>query len=157
MSKSHQNTVRRKLLEYADRGVFRGFAESAGHGSKAIFAFSWLEDAPFTIVMDDKRDALIMKDVLPNVPAQSDLYTDLKSFVSARSDATLPAHRRVDPKRAEVRLFNRAGAVTVELKVKHNQYAYGVGRLLRTAQEIFGHLHMYHPQYLWENFDVPEE
>ncbi len=157
MNDAHQNTVRRKLREYANRGVFRGFAESAGRDNKTVFAFTWIEDTQFDLVVDRDRDTLVLKDVLPNVPAKSDLYADLKSFMSARSDKSLPAHRRVDPGRAEVRMVNRRGAITVELTVKRNQFTYGVGKLLRTAQELFGHLHMYHPQYLWENFDVPAE
>lgn len=157
MTDAHQNTVRRKLREYANRGVFRGFSERPGRDRKTVFAFSWIEDAEFNLVMDQKRGALVLKDVLPNVPARSDLYTDLKTFLNARSDESLPAHRRVDPKRAAINVSNRKGSVSVELTVKRNQYTYGVGKLLRMAQELFGHLHMYHPQYLWENFDVPAE
>ncbi|HEX8186367.1 MAG TPA: hypothetical protein VF747_16500, partial [Blastocatellia bacterium] len=60
-------------------------------------------------------------------------------------------------KRAEVSCYNRGGIVSISLKVKNNQYAYGVNRIVNLVHELFLHLRDMHPDYLAENFDVPQE
>ena len=94
MTDAHQNTVRRKLREYAARGVFQGLTERPGRDGQTVFEFAWIEAATFTLVMDAKRGALSFKRLLPNVPARSYLDQDLRAFIGARSNGRLPAHRR---------------------------------------------------------------
>jgi hypothetical protein len=69
----------------------------------------------------------------------------------------LPEHRRIDRRRAEISCANRGGFVSISLKVKRNEYAYGVNRIVNLAHELFLHLKDAHPEYLAENFDVPLE
>ncbi len=157
MAGSHLNTVRKKLQAYAERGVFRGFAEHDRAGSKTEFQFFWLEDHRFVLVVDHEKGTLQLKDVLPDVESRSHLDSDLREFVKGRTDKKLPAHRRVDPKRAELKYTNRKSHATLTLHVLKNQYSYGVTKLLNTTNELFGFLHMRHPPYLWEHFGVPEE
>lgn len=156
-AKPHTDAVRRKLKGYAARGVFHGFSEKEGRGGKTSFEFRWLMDKLFTIVVDDSQGIITFKDVLPNMAPRSEMYADLKAFVAARHNEALPAHRRIDPKRAEVRCSIRKGAVSLELTVHKNQYAYGAGKLVKLVNELFGHLNMYHLSYLWDEFDVPAE
>lgn len=145
--------VRDSLQAYADRGVFRGFSESkAGQ-----FEFTWLLQRQMHLVVDPTKGVLRFKHILPGVPAKSPLYAELKSFVDYRHDRELPEHRRIDPKRAEVSCSYRGGVVSISLKVKNNQYAYGVNRIVNLVHEIFVHLRELHPEYLVENFDVPQE
>lgn len=145
--------VRDSLQAYADRGVFRGFSESkAGQ-----FEFTWLLQRQMNLVLDPVKGVLRFKQLLPGVPAKSPLYAELKSFVDYRHDRELPEHRRIDRKRAEVSCSNRGGVVSISLKVKKNQYAYGVNRLVNLVHELFVHLRELHPEYLVENFDVPQE
>ena len=157
MADSHLNTVRKKLQAYAERGVFRGFVEMPRGGSKTEFQFIWLENHRFVLLVDHDKGTLQLKDVLPAVESRSYLDTDLRDFVNKRTDQALPAHRRVDPKRAELKYVNRKSKATLTLHVLKNQYSYGVTKLLNTTNELFGFLHMRHPPYLWENFGVPEE
>jgi len=157
MAKSHSDAVRRKLKSYAARGVFRGFTEEDKRGAKTEFRFRWLLDKPFTFVVDDTKATVTFKDVLPSVPPRSEMYADLKQFVETRHNGKLPAHRRIDPKRAEARCRYRKGAVSIEVTVHKNQYAYGTTKLIKLVNEIFGHLNMYHLPYMWEQFDVPAE
>lgn len=157
MTQSHTDIVRRKLESYANRGVFGGLSDEPGRGGKTAFTFRWLLSERFTIVVDDVRGTISFKDVLPNVPARSELYADVKAFVLARHNGALPAHRRIDPKRAQARCRIRKGVVSLELTVHRNQYAYGVAKLIKLVNELFGHLSMHHMPYLWENFDVPAE
>jgi len=157
MTQPHMDTVRRKLDSYATRGVFRGLSEEPGRGGKTIFTFRWLLDERFTIVVDAARGTIAFKDVMPNVPARSELYADVKAFVLSRHDGALPAHRRIDPKRAEVACRFSKATVTLELTVHRNQYAYGTAKIIKLVNELFGHLSMHHMPYLWDNFDVPAE
>ncbi len=147
------NTVRDALQSYADRGVFRGFSEVRnGH-----FKFAWSFHQQMELSVDTSKGALRFKQLLPNVPSQSALYAELKSFIEQRHNKELPEHRRIDRKRAEVSCTNRGGSVSVLLKVKNNQYAYGVNRIVNLAHELFLRLREAYPEYLVENFDVPQE
>lgn len=157
MAKSHLDIVHQKLKTYADRGVFRSFDVGATKGSKTEFRFVWLEDAQMKLVFDHTKGSLQLKNLLPNIESRSFLDNDLRAFIKKRADAALAAHRRVDPKRATLHYTNRKQSVSLTLSVLNNQYAYGVTKLLNMTNETFGHLHMNHVQYLWENFDVPQE
>ena len=145
--------VRENLQAYADRGVFRGFNEV----KSGQFRFVWLVRHQMELSVDTAKHVLRFKQLLPAVPAGSPLYAELKSFVRDRHATNLPSHRRIDPRRAEVACFNRGGFVSLSLKVKNRQYAYGVNRIVNLVHELFVHLRDTHPEYLMENFDVPQE
>jgi hypothetical protein len=153
MSKNLLNTVRQNLQAYADRGIFRGFSEvKSGH-----FSFIWLVRHEMELRVDTAKQVLRFKQLLPGIPADSMMYAELKDFIQRRHDGALPEHRRIDRRRAEVSCANRGGYVSVSLKVKNNQYAYGVNRIVNLVHELFLHLRESYPEYLVENFDVPQE
>jgi hypothetical protein len=145
--------VRESLQAYADRGVFRGFSEIRnGH-----FKFVWMANHQMELSVDTAKGALRFRQLLPGVQAKSALYAELKSFIEQRHDKELLEHRRIDRRRAEVSCANRGGFVSISLKVKNNQYAYGVNRIVNLVHELFLHLRDAYPEYLVENFDVPQE
>lgn len=147
------DAVRENLQAYADRGIFRGFTEAKpGH-----FKFVWLIQHQMELIVDTAKGELRFKQLLPGVPAKSPLYAELKSFVQYRHDRDLPEHRRIDPKRAELACTNRGGLVSISLKVKNKEYEYGVNRIVNLVHELFLHLRESQPEYLVENFDVPQE
>jgi hypothetical protein len=153
MAKSTLNVVRDNLQVYADRGVFHGFSEVRdGH-----FRFVWLMRRQMDLNVDTSKQMLRFRQLLPGVPAGSKMYAELKSFIRQRHDRELPDHRRIDRRRAEVSCTNRGGFVSVSLKVKNNQYAYGVNRVVNLVHELFIHLRDAYPEYMAENFDVPQE
>lgn len=157
MAKNSLNVVREKLQAYADRGVFRGFSEVKTPRGKPAFRFVWVIHHQMELNVDTAKHLLRFRQLLPGIPAKSSLYSELKSFIQQRHDRGLPAHRRVDLRRAEASCSNRKGFVSVSLRVKNNQYAYGVNRIVNLAHELFVHLRDAHPDYLVENFDVPQE
>lgn len=157
MSTKPLDVVRNGLRVYADRGVFRGLDELKTRNGKGSFTFVWLGDRPLECGIDTQRSLLTFKHLLPNVPSNSVLYSDLKRFLKSRSESHLPKHRRIDEKRAKVGCVNRAGNVSIELKVRNNQYAYGLNRLINLVHEIFVQLNDSHPDYMCENFDAPQE
>ena len=152
-SKTPLEVVCESLQGYADRGVFRGFSES----KPGQFKFVWLLQHPMELQLDATNQELRFKQLLPGVTARSPLYAELKQFIAARHDRTLPEHRRVDRRRADVTCSNRSGFVSLTLTVKKNQYEYGVNRLVNLVHELFLHLREHHPEYLVENFNVPQE
>jgi hypothetical protein len=144
----------RKILEaYADRGVFSGFNEARN----GRFRFVWVLRQPMELNVDTTKQVLNFRQLLPGIPLGSPLYADVKSFLEQRHDATLPAHRRVDPKRAALLCTNRNGRVSISLRVKNNQYAYGTNRIVNIVHELFQHLRDAYPDYLAENFGAPQE
>jgi len=153
MAKRPLNVVRENLQVYADRGIFRGFSEVRnGH-----FSFAWMIRHQMELSVDTTKNVLRFKQLLPGIPANSPMYAELKRFIHQLHDSNLPDHRRVDRRRAEVSCSNRKGFVSISLKVKNNQYAYGVNRIVNLVHELFLHLRDMHPDYLAENFDVPQE
>ncbi len=153
MAQNPLNTVRKNLQVYADRGVFRGFSEVR----PGQFSFVWLFRSQMELSVDTAKQVLKFRRLLPAVPAGSTMYSELKSFIEQQRDRELPEHRRIDSRRAEVSCSNRGGFVSISLKVKNNHYAYGVNRIVNLVHELFLHLRDAHPEYLMENFDVPQE
>lgn len=149
--------VRKGLQAYADRGVFRGFDEVKTRNGKRAFRFVWLGNRPVDFDFDSKKGVLRFNKLLPNVPANSALYSDLNRFLKSRSDPKIPKHRRVEARRATVSCSNRAGSVSIALWVKDNQYEYGLKKLVNLVHEVFVHLNDAYADYLCENFDVPQE
>lgn len=157
MSTKRLDTVRKGLQVYAVRGIFRGLNEVKPRNGTQSFEFVWLGDRSLEFAIDTRKAHLTFKHLLPNVPSNSELYSDLKRFLTSRCDGDLPKHRRIDPKRAEVVCVNRAGNVSIAVKVRNNQYAYGLNRLVNLVHEVFVQLNDSHPDYMCENFDVPQE
>lgn len=129
--------VTRTLEDYASRGVFRGFGARPSRGSKATYRMMWHRDRMFELVFDPKAKSLRIPCVLPEVPADSSMYKELKAFVKSRQGEALPEHRRVDPARAEIKLFNRGGNVSLTLKVKDEDLEYGTRGLINVVHEIY--------------------
>ncbi|MEK6410886.1 MAG: hypothetical protein AABN34_28510 [Acidobacteriota bacterium] len=151
------DVVRKGLQAYADRGVFRGLDEVKARNRKNAFRFVWLGSRLLDFSLDARKGVLKFNNLLPNVPSNSILYGDLKHLLKSRSDHSIPKHRRVDPRCAEVSCTNRGGNVSIALRVKNNQYAYGLNKLVNLVHEIFVHLNDSDPDYMSENFDAPRE
>ena len=149
--------VRACLQAYADRGVFRGFSEQRQVAGRHRFRFSWLGTHPLSLHYTPATGTFVFRNLLLSVTARSPLHRDLQAFVTGRASPRLPLHRRVDRRRARIRSVFSRGAVSVELVATRNHHEYGVNRVVNLVHEIFLYLHAYQPEYMWENFDAPEE
>lgn len=149
--------MRARLQGYADRGVFRGFSEQRKVGAAHRFRFAWLGTRPLTLSYAPTTGTFVFRDLLPGVPAGSTLAQDLRTFVSGRASPTLPAHRRVDRRRARIRGTVTHGALSLELVATRNHHEYGVQKVVNLVHELFLYLHTYQPEYMWEQFDAPQE
>ncbi|QQS45430.1 MAG: hypothetical protein IPM66_15995 [Acidobacteriota bacterium] len=153
MAAKSLRTIREILQAYADRGIFRGFSEKSG----GRFHFIWMMRHEMELKVEAEKNTLRFKNLLPGIPARSAMYAELKKFIEERHDPALPEHRRIDRRLAEASCLNRAGRVSISMRVKKNQYEYSVNRLVNLVHELFVHLRSTYPEYLVENFDVPEE
>ena len=155
----------RALREYADRGVFRGFAGAAAASGRQEFRFRWLADSTFRVVLDPTAGSLTFLEVLPNVPHRSPMDRAFRAFLRDRSSAELPEHRRIDPGRLAVRCRNRGGKVSVALALRRHggpaegeDWAYAARKGVSLVNEIFhGFLRGPYHEYMIENFGEPEE
>ena len=144
------------LAEYAERGVFRGFSRGEVRGEQATFRIVWHRDRVFDLALDCKSGALRFAEILPDVPADSAMYRELKEFVRLQRSSARPEHRRIDSDKAQVRLYNRQGSVSLVLKVKDSDYQYGVRKCIHLVHEIFMSFLVDGPylEYLVETFGV---
>jgi hypothetical protein len=130
-------SVTKRLRQYAERGVFRGFSPVQDRREKTTYRILWHRDRVFDLVLDPKRGTLKFPVVLPAVPPESEMYREFKAFVRSRQSEDLPEHRRIDKARAEVRPYNRTGDIALTLRVKDGDFDYGAQRLVHLVHEIY--------------------
>ena len=148
----------RGLEHYAERGIFRSFSHKPAAGGRTEFHFHWLWNLPFQLTIDAKHRALQFKKLLPNVPAGSDLETEVKAFLQDCSSPDRPEHRRADPKRLAVRSANRHGSIHLTFVVPANDYAYAVKKAIHLVNELFvAFLSVRYPEYMAQNFHLSNE
>jgi len=82
------------------------------------------------------------------------MYRKLQDFLASRSSKKVPAHRRIDPKKAEVRCTNRRGNVSLTLRVLTGDYEYGARKLIHLVHEIFLEFLGEYFEYQVEAFDL---
>ena len=157
MAGSALKIIRAGLQAYADRGVFRAFEESSAGRERYDFTFLWLTRRPVELSYDAGRGVLRFNDLLPNIASRSKMYAELKGFLKQYHNGDLPRHRLIDERRASLSFANRGGSVSIAMKIKNNQYEYGLNRLINMAHEVFVHLQYSYADYMCENFDMPEE
>lgn len=154
---ARQSAVRRALQHYADRGVFRGFSAVARRNGVEEYRFSWLTREPMTVTYDPAASTLTFKNLLPDVARASPLLADVAALIGSRSSRTLPAHRRIDGRRATVGWAERRRAVSVALEFRDRHQAYAVQKGVNLVNEIFTLLQVSYPDYLWKQFGLPAE
>lgn len=154
MTDRYVDTVSKLLRQYADRGVIRQLHQSRPRRNKHLFTFRWLAENEFAIELDPSRELVQMKNLFPDVPPRSYLDMQIREFLKAKQEKSLPAHRRVDRGRAELQCTNRKGDVSLVVRVKRNQYTYAVKRLLNLVNELWNSMDQ---QYMWDHFDIPQE
>lgn len=152
------SAVRNTLLEYAERGVFRGFSHEETEPGRTSFRFSWLAGRSFRLTFDEETATLCFERLLPGVGEDSEVRVDLERLIRKRVEGDVPEHRRVHPDRAVVELRSRDGGdADLVLRVIDDDLAYGVRKILNLANEIWVRLNYAHQRYMWQAFDAPME
>jgi len=142
------------LQGYADRGVFRGFSRGPSRGGRAVFQVVWHRDREFDLTVDTVRGAITCPVVLPQVPARSKMYRQLRAFVDSLDSGERPAHRRIDSRKARVTCANRGGDVSLTMKIRDGDYEYAFRKFVNVVQEIYLVFLMEHFDYQVEAFGL---
>ena len=125
------------LEDYARRGVFRGFSCQATRGSKTTYRVAWHRNQEFELAFDGKSNGLRFMQLLSAVPANSEMYRELKAFVASRHADDLPEHRRIDRQKALAQVYNRKGQVSLAIDAIDGDAQYAGRKLVHLANEIF--------------------
>ncbi len=88
MGKSSAALVREGLKIYADRGVFRSFAEEKGKNGKVKFSFLLFDENLVNLEFTEKEHTLVIRNMLKQVG--TDMYKDLQDFLNKLYDLGLP-------------------------------------------------------------------
>lgn len=131
------DTVASVLAGYAERRVFRGFSRGPVVGGKARFQFAWHRGRVFELSFEAKSGTLRLPELLIDVPADITMYEDLKEFIRSRQSDDLPDHRRLDPRKIQIRTYNRGGNILLVLKIKDGDCEYAVRKLIHLINEVY--------------------
>lgn len=156
-SKGGAEAVGSALQHYADRGVFRGFSAHVGAAGRVEFRFVWLMRKPMVVAFDPRRGDIVFKNVLPGIGRMADVAAAVKAEIAGRTSRALPAHKRLDARKAQVKAWVRAGDLSVRLSVRGANHQYAVRMGLNLVNELFVLLHESYPDYLMEHFGLPAE
>jgi hypothetical protein len=140
---------------YADRGVFRGFRATPGPRGRVEYQFQWLTRIPMHAQFS--RGVLTFAAVLPQVSIQPRLGAELKQIAADRSSRAVPAHKRIDARRARLSASVRGGDFSLAIAVRGANHEYAVKQALNLINELFVFLHESHPGYLVEHFGISTE
>lgn len=143
------------LQSYADRGVFRGFRATPGTRGRIEHQFLWLTRRPMTAVLDPRRKTLTFPSLLPGIDRST--AADLSAIVKARTGREVPAHKRVDSRRARISSARRNGDLSLAIEIRGQNHAYAVRHALNVINEMFLMLHERHPEYLVAHFGISTE
>jgi len=125
------------LETYASKAVFRGFSAHPGVKGQATYRMIWHHDRPFEMLLDADQQTLLFPEVLPGVPARSEMYRELRAFLKVRQSTEMPEHRRVNPAKARLVSSNKRGIVSIALIVKDRDFDYAARKIIHIVHEIF--------------------
>jgi hypothetical protein len=145
------------LQQYAARGVFRGFSARSVRNGRHDFEFTWLTRQPMTITYEPKPRCLKFRNLLPCVGRYPGLAARLKTAVDDHTSKAVPAHRRIDGRRARVTGSIHRGVFSLALEVHGGHEAYAVRRSLNLVHHLFLLLQADYPEYLVECFGFRSE
>jgi hypothetical protein len=149
--------VTQALRSYADRGVFRGFSASPSMRGRVDYQFQWLTRRPMRATMDMRRGVLSFPSLFPDAAKSPGLVAELKSLVAGRSTRSVPAHKRIDARRARMAATLRDGALSLSVQIRGRNQEYAVRHALNSINELFIALHQAYPEYLVEQFGMSAE
>ena len=150
-------SVTAALQKYADRGVFRGFSATEVRGGRYDYTFRWLAPRSFTLGYNPARRVLSFKCLLPRITGRSAMVKDLRALVGDRATRRVPAHKRLDARKARASCAVRGGCFALTMTIAGPNESYAVSQLLNLVNELFLVLHESYPDYLVAEFGLSPE
>ncbi len=137
--------------------MFRGLSEARGPGGRVEYHFTWLTSRVIRLRFDPRHNTVSFHDLLPSVDRTLPLIKDVAGLIGGRTSAALPAHKRLDGRRASVRGRLRGGAFSLTLAIRPGQHEYATRYALNLINDLFVLLGERYPDYLVEYFGVSGE
>ena len=134
--------------------MFRGFRASPAVRGRIAYEFFWLTRKPMRAVFD-RRGILSFPALLPRAPKH--IVAHMKAMVAERSTTGIPAHKRIDARRAKLNASARKGDLTLSIEIRGRNQDYAVSKVLNLVNEMFVALHEGYPDYLVEHFGISQE
>jgi hypothetical protein len=151
------SVVRSVLQGYADRGVFRGLNVDERSGGRIDCEFVWLLGRPMKLSYDARRRRLTFPALFPGVEPGSTIAGRLRAAIDARSTPEVPAHKRVDRRRARMTCTVAGSGLSLAIDVRGANHEYVVRRALNMINDLFLLLHETYPDYLVQRFGLSSE
>lgn len=148
--------VRSVLQGYADRGVFRGLRVTDRRG-RLNAEFVWLLGRPMRASYDRRTKRIVFPALMPGIAPKSRMASELRAAVGERSTPAVPAHKRIDRRRASVDCRVARGVMSLTISVRGRNEEYAVRRVLNLINDMFLLLHASYPDYLAEQFGLSTE
>jgi hypothetical protein len=108
-------------------------------------------------VCDARSGVLTFPALLPGINRSSPIGAGLNAIVGSRTSRTLPAHKRLDGRRARVSSTMRRGDWSIVMTIRGANHEYAVRHALNLINELFLFLHESYPEYLIERFGLSPE
>lgn len=147
--------VTETLQSYADRGVFRGFRATPAPRGRTAYEFKWLTKKAVHAEFDARTNTLRFPTLLPAI--SKDAASDMTAVIEARSKRGVPAHKRLDGRRARFSGALRSGTYSLTATVRGANHDYAIKTALSLINEMFLTLQEHHPGYLIEQFGLSAE
>lgn len=125
------------LAGYAERRMFNGFSRGPTSWGKASFQIAWHRGRVFALTFDARSGTLRLPELLTGMPADSTMYEELKAFIRSRQAGDLPDHRRLDPRRVQIRTYNRGGDALLVVKSLDGDCEYAARKLVHLINEVY--------------------
>lgn len=125
------------MKRYAERGVFRGQVDEAESGDVRAFKLRWHRNREFRLLLDRRQRVARVADLLPGMPARSQMYREFKEFVASFQDGSRAPHRSVDPRKVLLSSTSRAGTVSLSVRMHDDDFEYAMEKLLTLIHETF--------------------
>jgi len=110
-----------------------------------------------TLGFDPDMRVLTFKGLFPGVDPRSVMVAQLKALVDGRKSRDLPAHKRLDARRAKAACLVRRGDFSLTMSIRGQYYEYAVQKALNLVNELFLLLHETYPDYMIEHFGLSAE
>jgi hypothetical protein len=149
--------VTETLQSYADRGVFRGFSVSSGPRGRFDYRFTWITRQPMSVIFDPKAGVISFPRLFPDATSRGAMVADLRALVAGRTARGLPAHKRIDLRRARLTTRLHAGSWDLAVTVRGSNHEYATRFAINMINELFLLLQERYPDYLVEQFGFSAE
>jgi hypothetical protein len=100
---------------------------------------------------------LSFKRLLPRITGRSAMVKDLRALVADRATRRVPAHKRLDARKARASCAVRGGSFALTMTIAGQNESYAVSQLLNLVNELFLVLHESYPDYLVAEFGLSPE